>query len=55
MRVKNKVAEGMLLQGWTVPAELREKARAALRDSSGFTVNDEGKVVKATRGYSDFA
>jgi HEAT repeat protein len=55
VRIKNKVAEGMMQYGFTIPPELREKTAAALRDSSGFTVNAEGKVVKGARGYSDFA
>lgn len=55
VRIKNKAAEGMLLHGWIVPEELREAARAALRDSSGFTVGADGKVVKGARGYSEFA
>lgn len=52
VRVKNKAAEGMAQQAWTVPPELRDKAREALRDSS-YTVNAEGKVVKSSRGFSD--
>lgn len=55
VRIKNKVAEGMLQQGWTVPSELRDRLRSALRDSSGFTVDADGKVAKSSRGYSDFS
>ncbi|WP_437737055.1 HEAT repeat domain-containing protein [Sorangium sp. So ce1335] len=50
VRVKNKVAEGLLARGWTVPAELRSSANEALQDSNGFSVGADGKLRKAA-GY----
>ena len=45
VRVKNKVAEGLLFRGWAIPAELREVTSAALRETS-FTLGGDGKVVR---------
>ena len=45
VRVKNKVAEGLLFRGWAIPAELREVTSAALRETS-FTLGSDGKVVR---------
>ncbi|AUX22114.1 hypothetical protein SOCEGT47_026150 [Sorangium cellulosum] len=50
VRVKNKVAEGLMNRGWTVPAELRDSANQALQDSSGFSVAPDGRVRKGA-GY----
>lgn len=52
VRVKNKTAEGMMQRGWTIPEELRDELRTALRDTSGYTVGDNGKVVKGSAGYA---
>ncbi|MGK3982168.1 HEAT repeat domain-containing protein [Sorangium sp. So ce136] len=50
VRVKNKVAEGLMGRGWTVPAELRSGANQALQDSNGFSVGPDGKLRKGA-GY----
>jgi hypothetical protein len=50
VRVKNKVAEGLMTRGWSVPAELRSAANEALRDSNGFSVGTDGKIRKGA-GY----
>jgi hypothetical protein len=50
VRVKNKVAEGLMTRGWTVPAELRSSTSQALQDSSGFSVGSDGKLRKGA-GY----
>ncbi|WP_434047319.1 MULTISPECIES: HEAT repeat domain-containing protein [Sorangium] len=50
VRVKNKVAEGLMGRGWTVPAELRASANQALQDSNGFSVGPDGKLRKGA-GY----
>jgi HEAT repeat protein len=44
VRVKNKVAEGLLLRAWIVPSELRDATAEALRDASGYYVDREGRV-----------
>jgi len=50
VRVKNKVAEGLVMRGWALPAELRGTAEEALRDTNGFAVGEGGKVTKGP-GY----
>ncbi|WP_437626335.1 HEAT repeat domain-containing protein [Sorangium sp. So ce1151] len=50
VRVKNKVAEGLMGRGWTVPADLRSGANQALQDSNGFSVGPDGKLRKGA-GY----
>ncbi|EYF07412.1 HEAT repeat domain-containing protein [Chondromyces apiculatus] len=50
VRIKNKVAEGMMARNWTIPAELRGTARDALQDSGGYAVNDGGQISR-TRSY----
>lgn len=45
VRVKNKVAEGLLFRGWAIPAELRQVTSAALRETS-FTLGSDGKVLR---------
>lgn len=52
VRVKNKVAEGMMHHAWSIPDELRDTAREALRDAGGYTVGPDGKIAKASRGYA---
>jgi HEAT repeat protein len=52
VRVKNKVADGMIMHGWVIPAELRDAARNALRDAGGYTVGPDGKITKSARGYA---
>jgi hypothetical protein len=51
VRVKNKVAEGLMTRGWIVPAELRGSAGEALQDSNGYSVGVDGKIRKGA-GYS---
>ena len=46
VRVKNKVAEGLLKRGWVIPEELRDTTRQALRDTEQYSVGGDGKVVK---------
>src|SRR5262245_14433063 len=46
VRIKNKVAEGLHFRVWVIPADLRETAADALRESSGYGVGDDGKVTK---------
>jgi hypothetical protein len=47
VRVKNKVAEGLLFRGWVLPAELRDATRQALHDTVEYGVGPDGKVVRA--------
>lgn len=46
VRIKNKVAENMMARGWVIPADLRPTAQQTLADSSGFTVDPDGKITK---------
>jgi hypothetical protein len=46
VRVKNKVAEGLLFRGWVIPPELRDVTRTALRDTGGYGVGGDGKVTR---------
>lgn len=48
VRVKNKVAEGLLFRGWVLPAELREPTAKALRDTGAYGVGADGKIVKVS-------
>ncbi|XXX81064.1 HEAT repeat domain-containing protein [Sorangium sp. So ce134] len=50
VRVKNKVAEGLMTRGWAVPADLRNSTNQALQDSNGFSVGADGKLRKGA-GY----
>jgi HEAT repeat protein len=50
VRVKNKVAEGLIMRGWAIPPELRSSAEEALRDTNGFGVGADGKITKGA-GY----
>lgn len=42
VRIKNKVCEGFLNNGWKVPDELRERTLAALRDVDAFRLGADG-------------
>lgn len=44
VRIKNKVAEGLMQRGWTIPEDLREGTAKALRDSGGYGVDRSGKI-----------
>jgi HEAT repeat protein len=46
IRVKNKIAEGLLQRGWVVPPELCDSAREALRDTEDYSLDKAGKVLK---------
>ncbi|TKD04357.1 HEAT repeat domain-containing protein [Polyangium fumosum] len=46
VRVKNKVAEGLLVRGWTIPEDRRDAVADALGDTGGYTVGEGGKIVK---------
>jgi HEAT repeat protein len=46
VRVKNKVAEGLLQRGYTIPAELRDTTNEALRDTNGYSVEANGKIAR---------
>jgi len=50
VRVKNKVAEGLLFRGWVIPAEIRDAAHKALADTNTYGVGPDGKVVKRGTG-----
>lgn len=45
VRVKNKVAEGLLFRGWAIPAELRDTVQKALRETA-FGLGADGKIVR---------
>lgn len=49
IRVKNKVAEGLLQRGFVIGSDLRAAANDALRDTEGYSVDADGKVVQ--RGW----
>jgi hypothetical protein len=51
VRVKNKVAEGLLFRAWVIPAELREVTDTALRDTGGYRVSPDGKITKSAAGW----
>jgi len=50
VRVKNKVAEGLLFRNWEIPTDLRSTAAEALRDAGGYSIGSDGKVVKGSPG-----
>ena len=50
VRVKNKIAEGLLLRGWEIPEENRQAADSALRDTDIYSVGADGRIVKEARG-----
>jgi hypothetical protein len=43
-RIKNKIVDGLLLNGWVVPEDVREKTRKVL--PPGYTIDAEGKLRK---------
>jgi HEAT repeat protein len=43
-RVKNKLCDGFIAQGWAVPEDLRDATRKAL--PSGYTIDGEGRFKK---------
>jgi len=45
VRVKNKVAEGLLFRGWAIPSDLRPAVDAALHETS-FTLSVDGKIKR---------
>ncbi|MBW2529065.1 MAG: HEAT repeat domain-containing protein [Deltaproteobacteria bacterium] len=47
VRVKNKVAEGMIRRGWNVPEDLRPAFAKALEDVYEYRMSPDGKVSKA--------
>lgn len=47
VRVKNKVAEGLLFRGWVIPADLRDAVSKALHDTGGYGVGSDGKIARA--------
>jgi hypothetical protein len=49
VRVKNKIADGLLVRGWTIPEARRDAVADALADTSGYGVGEGGKVVKRSR------
>jgi HEAT repeat protein len=46
VRVKNKVAEGLMFRGWVIPPDLRDAIAVALRDTSGYHVGADGKIAR---------
>ncbi|HSN98698.1 MAG TPA: HEAT repeat domain-containing protein [Candidatus Nanopelagicales bacterium] len=46
VRIKNKVAEGLMARRWAIPEELRADAQQALRDSAGYGVGADGRISK---------
>lgn len=44
VRIKNKVAEGLVRLEWAIPASEREAFARALEDSAGFRLGADGKV-----------
>lgn len=51
VRVKNKIAEGLLVRGWTIPEARRDAVEDALSDTSGYSVGEGGKIVKRSLGF----
>jgi hypothetical protein len=49
VRVKNKIAEGLLLRSWEIPEADRRAAEAALQDTVIYSVGADGKIVKDSR------
>jgi hypothetical protein len=47
VRVKNKVADGLLFRGWVIPEGQRADVGKWLSDTSGYSVGDGGKVEKS--------
>lgn len=51
VRVKNKIAEGLLMRGWAIPESRRSAVATALSDTSGYSVGQDGKLVKRSLGF----
>lgn len=51
VRVKNKIADGLLMRGWTIPEGRRKAVDEALSDTSGYSVGQDGKIVKRSLGF----
>lgn len=51
VRVKNKIAEGLLVRGWTIPEKRRDAVEDALSDTSGYSIGEGGKIVKRSLGF----
>lgn len=49
VRIKNKIAEGLLVRGFTIPEELRQDVASHLRDTDGYALGKDGKIVKSAR------
>ena len=47
VRIKNKVAEGMIEHGWKASDDLLETFQAAMKDAYEYRVADDGSVRKA--------
>ena len=47
VRIKNKVCEGVMQAGWTIPAELREAWADGTRDVYEYRTGKDGKVSKS--------
>lgn len=47
VRIKNKVAEGMIEHGWSAPDDLVDTFQAAMKDAYEYRVADDGSVHKA--------
>jgi hypothetical protein len=44
VRIKNKVAMGLVEKGWAIPSERRDATRMALYDTAGYTLSEDGRV-----------
>lgn len=47
VRIKNKIAEGMIRRGWDIPEQLRERFGQALEDVSEYKMTKKGKIRRA--------
>jgi hypothetical protein len=47
VRVKNKIAEGLMFRGWVIPEAQRADVKKWLSDTSGYFLGDTGKVEKS--------
>ncbi len=47
VRIKNKVCEGVMQAGWTIPAALRDAWRDGTRDVYEYRTSADGKVTKS--------
>lgn len=46
VRVKNKVAEGFVRRGWSIPADQREAVAKSLLDTEGYRLDKSGKIAR---------